>query len=73
MFTKKIKKIENISMSILYIGAGLFVLFGNNIFLFSDIQKTIIGIALVLYGAFRSIIHFLKIKENEADEEDDDE
>ena len=73
MFTKKIKKIENISMSILYIGAGLFVLFGNNIFLFSDIQKTIIGIALVLYGAFRLIIHFLKIKENEADEEDDDE
>ena len=73
MFTKKIKKIENISMSILYIGAGLFVLFGNNIFLFSDIQKTIIRIALVLYGAFRLIIHFLKIKENEADEEDDDE
>lgn len=73
MFTKKIKKIENISMSILYIGAGLFVLFGNNLFLFSDIQKTIIGIALVLYGAFRLIIHFLKIKENEADEEDDDE
>lgn len=70
MLTKKLRKVENISMSLIYIGAGFFVLFGNNIFLFSAIQKLIIGIALVAYGVFRLVTHFLRTKESEEEEDE---
>lgn len=55
-------------MSIIYLGSGIFLLVGNNIFNFSDFQKIGLSIILITYGLFR-FYRSLKIMKEEKGEE----
>jgi|OpeIllAssembly_1097287.scaffolds.fasta_scaffold80237_2 hypothetical protein len=48
-----IKDIANIVMAMIYLGSGCFLLLGENIFNFSELQKIGLGVLLILYGLFR--------------------
>lgn len=56
-------------MSMIYLGCGAFLLVGNNIFNFTDLQKYGLGSALVAYGSFRLYLSIKKYKEIKNDEE----
>ncbi len=63
--------IARIVMSIVYLGSGYFLLVGNNIFDFSDIQKYGFSGILITYGMIRFYTALKKMKEeNENDYED---
>lgn len=55
-------------MSIIYLGSGIFLLVGDNIFNFPDFQKIGLAIILISYGSFRLYRSLKKMKE-EKDEE----
>lgn len=61
--------IVNIIMAILYMVSGVFLLLGENIFDFSQFQKSGLGILLILYGLFRTISFLKKSREQNDDEE----
>jgi len=59
--------IANLLMTAIYIGCGLFLLLGNNVFEFTNFQK--IGLALI-YGLFRGYIVIRRKKEIEKNDEE---
>lgn len=61
--------IVNIIMAIIYMASGVFLLLGENIFNFSEFQKSGIGILLILYGLFRTLNFLKKSREQKDDEE----
>lgn len=64
---QNISLVINLLMSIIYIGCGVFLLAGNNIFNLSELQKIGFGSVLILYGMFRlySFIKKLRSKNSE--------
>ena len=64
---QNISLVINLLMSIIYIGCGVFLLAGNNIFNLSELQKIGFGNVLILYGMFRlySFIKKLRSKNSE--------
>ncbi len=65
-----ISDIINIVMAIAYMGSGVFLILGENIFNFSDFQKLGLGSLLILYGFFRLYSFIKKSKErNEIEKE----
>ena len=58
-------------MSLIYLGCGIFLIAGENIFGFIDIQRYALAGLLILYGSFRMYIFIKKTKE--AEEENDEE
>lgn len=58
-------------MSLVYLGCGIFLLAGNNIFYFSDFQKYGLAAILIAYGLFRFYSAWKKMKE-ESQEDDED-
>jgi hypothetical protein len=56
-------------MSTIYLGCGVFLLVGNNIFNFTDLQKYGLGFALIAYGSFRLFLSIKKFKEMQNEEE----
>jgi uncharacterized membrane protein HdeD (DUF308 family) len=57
-------------MSFVYVGAGIFLLLGNNIFNFSVLQKVIFGSLLIIYGLFRLYNSFKKKRESKSEDEE---
>jgi hypothetical protein len=55
-------------MGVIYLGSGIFLLVGNNIFNFTDFQKYGLGVVLVIYGIYRLYISLKKIKEIQNEE-----
>jgi hypothetical protein len=62
--------IINLAMAIMYISCGIFLLVGENIFNFSDFQKSGLGYTLLAYGLFRLYSFFNKYKESKKDDKD---
>ncbi|HEX9250814.1 MAG TPA: hypothetical protein VF870_01160 [Ignavibacteriaceae bacterium] len=58
-----VKEISNIVMAIVYLGSGGFLVLGENIFNFSELQKIGLGVLLILYGLFRVYSFIKKLKE----------
>jgi hypothetical protein len=56
-------------MAVIYLGCGIFLLIGNNIFNFTDLQKYGLGVILVVYGIFRVFISIKKIKETQNEDQ----
>jgi hypothetical protein len=56
-------------MSTIYLGCGVFLLVGNNIFNFTDLQKYGLSFALIAYGSFRLFLSIKKFKEMQNEEE----
>ena len=63
--------IARIVMSIVYLGSGIFLLVGNNIFDFSDIQKYGFSGILIAYGLIRFYLSLKKIKEDKENDYED--
>ena len=57
------------AMAVIYIGAGMYILIGSNIFNFSILQKFGFGTILVVYGLFRFYVALKKKRESEIDED----
>lgn len=55
-------------MSVVYLGAGVFLLAGNNIFDFSEFQRIGLGLILITYGCFRFYSALKKKRAGENDE-----
>lgn len=53
MIKQKLRLIINIVMSLIYIGSGLYLLLGKNIFNFSELARIGFGNVLLLYGLLR--------------------
>lgn len=60
--------ITRITMAIIYLGCGMFLLIGNNIFDFADFQKYGLGVLLLVYGIYRLFIALKEIKESKYEE-----
>lgn len=58
-------------MSIVYLGSGIFLLVGNNIFDFSDFQKFGFSGILIAYGLIRFYLTLKKIKEDKENDYED--
>ncbi len=56
-------------MPIVYLGCGLFLLIGKNIFDFTDLQKYGLSIIMIGYGIFRLFISVKKIREMRNEEQ----
>lgn len=57
-------------MATIYLACGVYLLIGNNIFNFSDFQKTGLGSLLIAYGSFRMYTALKKRNEqNDTNEE----
>lgn len=56
------------AMASIYVGAGMYILLGSNIFNFSNLQKFGFGTILVVYGLFRFYVALKKKRESEIDE-----
>lgn len=66
----RFSEIINISMATIYLACGVYLLIGNNIFNFSDFQKTGLGSLLIAYGSFRMYTALKKRNEqNDTNEE----
>jgi hypothetical protein len=63
------KEISNILMAIVYLGSGGFLLLGENIFNFSELQKIGLSVLLILYGSFRVYSFIKKLKERISENE----
>lgn len=63
--------IARIVMSMVYLGAGIFLLAGNNIFDFSDFQKYGFSGVLIVYGLIRFYLSLKKIKEDKENDYED--
>jgi hypothetical protein len=63
--------ILSFAISIVYLGFGIFLIVGNNIFVLSRLQRLGFGLVLLAYGLFR-FYRTLK-KKRESDIEDDEE
>jgi len=57
-------------MAVIYIGFGMYILIGSNIFNFSNLQKISFGTLLVAYGLFRFYTALKKKRESEIDEDE---
>lgn len=57
-------------MSVVYIGAGLFLLLGENIFNLGDTQRIGLGIILIIYSFFRFYNTFRKQRKRDSDDEE---
>jgi hypothetical protein len=58
-------------MSIVYLGAGVFLLLGKNIFQFTDFQRLGLAVIFISYGLFRFVNSVKKQKEITLDEKED--
>jgi hypothetical protein len=58
-------------MSIVYLGAGVFLLLGKNIFQFTDFQRLGLVVIFISYGLFRFVNTVRKQKEITLDEKED--
>lgn len=65
-----VKEISNIVMAMIYLGSGVFLLLGESIFNFSEIQKIGLGVLLIFYGLFRVYSYIKKIKERIGENEE---
>jgi len=62
--------IANLLMTAIYIGCGLFLLLGNNVFEFTNFQKIGLASILLIYGLFRGYIVIRRKKEIEKNDEE---
>ena len=53
----------------MYLGAGMFLILGKNIFNFSDFQRIGLGLILLTYGTFRTYSSIKKIRDQEEENE----
>lgn len=63
--------IASFTMSLVYLGCGIFLLAGNNIFDFSNFQKYGLAAILIVYGLFRFYSAWKKMKEDSQEDDQD--
>ncbi|MBV6420643.1 MAG: hypothetical protein DAHOPDDO_01900 [Ignavibacteriaceae bacterium] len=61
--------IFKLAMSLIYVGAGMFLILGKNIFSFTDFQKIGLGVILIAYGTFRTYSSIKKLSRKEEENE----
>ena len=57
----------NIGMAVIYIFCGMYLLFGRNIFEFTEFQRIGLSFILLTYGSFRVYDNIRKNKKSEDD------
>jgi hypothetical protein len=64
--------VSSLVMSFVYMGSGIFLLIGKNIFQFTDFQRIGLTILLIGYGVYRFFNTIKKHKESYAKENKDE-
>lgn len=69
---QKVMSIFTVFMILIYIGAGILILLTENSFFvgYPTYIKTLLGGTLVLYGVYRIIVFYTKLKKQKENEEE---
>jgi len=59
-------------MFVLYVGLGMYFIFAEKLFNFSNLQRIGFGVILISYGFFRFYVTLKKKKESELEDDDED-